>query len=169
MNFLNALADRLDTVVNRASSVLLALGGVVLVAMVALACANMFMRGALGAPIRGTYELMGFTGALVCAFALAPTQIKKGHIALTMIAGKLPRRLELAIDFVSNLACAVFFALVAWRTSLYAQSLIEFGELSEDLHLQFSPFVFAVALGCGVLALTLTADLLRVVAPGRRS
>lgn len=169
MKFLHTFADTLDAVVHRASTVLLALGGAALAGMVALACANMFMRGALGAPIRGTYELMGFAGALVCAFALAPTQIKKGHIALTMLAGKLPRRLELCIDFLSHLVCSTFFALIAWRTALYAQSLIEFGELSENLHLQFSPFVFAVALGCGMLALALLSDLVRIFAPKEQS
>lgn len=169
MQTLQRLADILERTVNRVANLLLALGGTVLTAMMVLACANMVMRGALSAPIRGTYELMGFAGALVCAFALAATQIQKGHIALTMIAGKLPQGLERAIDFTSHLACSTFFALVAWRTSIYASSLIEFGELSQDLHLPFHPFVYAVALGCAVLALALLADLLRVLAPKRRA
>ncbi|WP_461209771.1 TRAP transporter small permease [Desulfocurvus sp. DL9XJH121] len=168
MHTLERLADILDTAVRRMSAALLVLGGTALTLMAVLACANMLMRGAFEAPIRGTYELMGFAGALVCAFALAPTQLHKGHIALTMLAGKLPRGLEKALDVISNAACAAFFILVAWKTSQYASSLIEFGELSEDLHLPFAPFVFAVALGCLVLGLALIADLLRVFAPGGR-
>lgn len=156
----------LETLCESLSRVLLAVGGLVLVAMTLLACANMFMRGALNDPIRGTYELMGFLGALVCSLALAPTQIRKGHIALTMFQGKLPARMEQAIDAFSHLCCGVFFGLVAWRTTLYARSLIEFGELSQDLHIIFHPFVFMVAFGCGVLALTLLTDLLRVIFPG---
>lgn len=160
------LVRLLETVCNHLSRALLALGGVMLVAMMLLACANMFMRGAMNDPIRGTYEIMGFLGALVCALALAPTQIKKGHIALTMFQGKLPRPVERAVDAFSHLACGIFFALVAWRTALYALSLIEFGELSEDLHIVFHPFVFAVAAGCAVLALTLFTDLLRTITGG---
>jgi len=157
----------LDTLCASLSRVLLALGGLFLVAMVALACANMFMRGALNAPIRGTYEMMGFLGALVCALALAPTQIQKGHIALTMFQGLLPRRVEQLVDALSHLACGLFFLLAAWRTALFGFSLIEFGELSEDLHIIYHPFVFAVALGCAVLALTLARDLLHALAGTR--
>jgi len=153
----------LDALCETASKILLLLGGIMLVGMMCLACANMFMRGAMNDPIRGTYELMGFFGALVCSLALAPTQIRKGHIALTMFQGKLPARMEQAIDALSHLACGAFFALVAWRTTLYGYSLIEFGELSEDLHLVFHPFVFTVALGCGMLALTLINDFLKAL------
>ncbi len=159
----------LDAFCEAASKILLALGGVLLVAMMCLACANMFMRGAMNDPIRGTYELMGFLGALVCSLALAPTQLKKGHIALTMFQGALPKGLERAIDAVSHLACGIFFLLVAWRTSLFGFSLIEFGELSEDLHLVYHPFVFTVALGCAVLALTLVRDFLMALTGGRRA
>lgn len=153
----------LDSLCAALSRVLLALGGLFLVAMIALACANMFMRGALNAPIRGTYEMMGFLGALVCALALAPTQLQKGHIALTMFKGMLPRRAEQLVDAVSHLACGLFFLLAAWRTALFGLSLIEFGELSEDLRIIYHPFVFAVALGCATLALTLARDLLHAL------
>lgn len=158
----------IDAACEAACKFLLAIGGVLLVCMMCLACANMFMRGAMNAPIRGTYELMGFMGALVCALALAPTQIRKGHIALTMFQGMLPKGLERAIDAVSYLVCCAFFGLVAWRTTLFGRSLIEFGELSEDLHLIFHPFVFTVALGCAVLALTLLSDFLKSLAGGQR-
>jgi TRAP-type C4-dicarboxylate transport system permease small subunit len=157
----------LDSLCAALSRVLLALGGLFLVAMIALACANMFMRGALHTPIRGTYEMMGFLGALVCALALAPTQLRGGHIALTMFQGMLPRRAERLVDAFSHLACGLFFLLAAWRTALFGFSLIEFGELSEDLHIIYHPFVFAVALGCATLALTLARDLLHALAGTR--
>jgi TRAP-type C4-dicarboxylate transport system permease small subunit len=160
--------DLLDSLCRRLSGALLALGGLFLVGMIALACANMFMRGALNAPIRGTYEMMGFLGALVCALALAPTQLRGGHIALTMLQGMLPRRVERLVDAFAHLACGLFFLLAAWRVGVFGCSLIEFGELSEDLHIVYHPFVFAVALGCATLALTLLRDLLRALAGERR-
>ncbi len=147
------LLNRFNTAV---SNLLLILAGVLLTAMMALACANMVLRF-LGSPILGAYELMGFMGAMVTALALAGTQLKGGHIALTIMAGVLPRGMERAIDAASSLACAGFFALVAWRTTAWGQTLIATGELSETLRIPYHPFVFTVALGCAMLALTLAA------------
>lgn len=159
-----SIIERLDAAVAALSKLLLALGCTLLVGMTALACANMFMRGVMNAPIKGTYEMMGFCGAMVCAFALAPTQIKKGHIALTMLQGKLPKAVERAIDAFSHLCCTIFFGLCAWRTTKYAMELIEFEELSENLLIPFYPFVLCVAFGVGVLALALFTDFLKAVA-----
>lgn len=158
-----SLINGLDAVVSALSKILLVLGCVMLVGMTALACANMFMRGAMNDPIQGTYEMMGFCGALVCAFALAPTQVRKGHIALTMLQGKFPPMVERGFDALSHLCCTVFFGLCAWRTTKYAMDLIEFGELSQDLLIPFHPFVLCVAFGVGVLTLALLSDFLKAV------
>jgi TRAP-type C4-dicarboxylate transport system permease small subunit len=140
-----------------AANVLMVVAGLSLVAMLVLACANMVLR-LFGYPILGTYELMGFLGALVTGFALAATQLKGGHIALTVLAGALPKALERAVDAASSLACAAFFFLVAWRTAAWAGTLTRMGELSETLRIPFQPFVYALALGCAVLGLALLAD-----------
>lgn len=84
------LIKMLDRLCGLISRLLLIVGGMTLTAMIVLACSNMIMRGAMGTPIQGVYELMGFFGAIVSAFALAATQMRKGHIALTMLAGKFP-------------------------------------------------------------------------------
>ncbi|MBU1001601.1 MAG: TRAP transporter small permease [Proteobacteria bacterium] len=159
----------LDTLGRVLSRLLLIIGGVMLTAMMILACSNMFMRGAMGAPIQGTYELMGFLGAIVSAFALAATQMRKGHIALTMLAGKFPPIVDRYIDAFTNLACAAFFGLIAWKTSAYGSSLIEYGELSQDMTIPFHGFVYAVAFGSGVLALNLFTDSLKSLADWKES
>ncbi len=149
------------------SSAMLVLAGALLTAMMTLACANMVLR-LLDRPVLGTYELMGFMGGLVTALALAGTQLKGGHIALTVMAGVLPRRVERVIDAVSSLACAAFFSLVAWRTVAWGRTLIDTGELSETLRIPYYPFVFAVAGGCALLALALFADGLASALPRPR-
>ena len=154
--------------VNKASKVLLLLGGATLVLMMLLACANMVLR-AVWMPVKGTYELMGFLGALTTAFGLAWTQINKGHIALTILAGKLPPAMERIIDAVSQLACCVFFGLIAWRTTAWAFSLVRTGEVSETLRVIYYPFPMAVALGCLALTLVLLCELTQTLWPGRKN
>jgi len=60
------------------------LAGLILIVMVLLTCANIVFR-MFWVPVSGTYELMGFAGAMLTAFALAYTQIKKGHIAVDVL------------------------------------------------------------------------------------
>ncbi|NCO61249.1 TRAP transporter small permease subunit, partial [bacterium] len=64
-----------------ANKALMMVAGCFLVAMIVLACANIFLR-LVWLPISGTFELMGYFGAVVTAFALGYTQMSKGHIAV---------------------------------------------------------------------------------------
>ena len=154
----------LDAIARALSRFLLGLGAIVLTAMMCLACANMVLR-AVGLPIKGAYELMGYCGALAAALALAATQRAKGHIALTLLKGFFPRSVDAAIDAASSLAGAVFFGLVAWRTGLWARSLMVTGELSETLRVAYYPFPFIMAAGCALMALILVLDAVSVFRP----
>lgn len=143
------------------SNALLALSGVALMAMMALACANMVMGG-LGRPIKGTVELIEFFGALTVAFALAATQRKKGHIALTILAGAMPKGVERTIDFLSTAASCLLFSLIGWRLVSMALDKMASGLLSETLRFPFYPVILAVALGVFLMALILAADAVAV-------
>lgn len=144
------------------SRVLISIAAVILVFLMLLACGNMLFR-AVWVPIKGTFELMGFFGAVVTAFALGQTQMQKGHIAVTVLEGRFSPAVERFLDGLSHLICSVFFGLIAWRTSVWAFSLIETGELSETLRIIYYPFAFAVALGNLILALVLLVDFLQVL------
>lgn len=136
---------------------LLWIGGIALLLMMLVACANMLTR-AVWIPVKGSYEIICFLGALVAAFALGSTQQYRGHIALTILAGMFSKRVEHWIDACSHFVCCVFFALAGWRTCVWAWSLVRTGELSDNLHIPYAPFPFAVALGLFVLALALFCD-----------
>ena len=75
---------RLEKFTTGLNRLLILVGGLFLVAMVILTCGNILLR-IVWAPIPGTFELMGFFGALVAALALGYTQIKRGHIAVDVL------------------------------------------------------------------------------------
>ena len=144
------------------SDALAVLAGAALTLMMLLGCANMVLR-AVWIPIKGSYELMGFLGALATAFGLAYTHRYKGHIALTIFSGKLSPRLERWVDACTSLAAAVFFFFIAWRTTAWAGRLMASGELSDDLHIAFYPIVVAMAFGVFALSILLVNDVLRIL------
>ncbi|MGD8389230.1 MAG: TRAP transporter small permease [Desulfobacteraceae bacterium] len=142
------------------------IGGCVLVAMILLTCTNIFLR-LVWVPVKGTFELMGYFGAIVTAFALGYTQIKKGHIAVDILIQSFSQKTRRALNFTNSLICMVFFAFVAWQISKYAGILRSTGEVTETLRFAYYPFTYAVAAGCGVLALVFLNEFLKSLIPGK--
>ena len=127
-----------------------------------LTCSNVFLR-IFGKPIPGTFELMGYFGAVLTAFALGYTQVRRGHIAVDVLVFKFPGRMRNFLNTINYFICMIFFGLVAWQIVGYAATLHQTGELSETLRIIYYPFTYGVALGCFVLALVFLADFLKSV------
>ncbi len=122
-----------------------------------IAVVNMVMRP-LGRPVQGSFELMGFGGALIAAFALGYTQERRNHISVDIVFERFGPRLKRVLDGVSHLACAVFFGLAGYRVARLGFDLIRTGEVSETLRVAFYPIVFCVALGLWGLCFRLLLD-----------
>ena len=142
---------------------LLVIAGVLLVVMIVLTCTNIFLR-LVWVPVKGTFELMGFFGAIITSFALGYTQLKKGHIAIDIVVVQFSKKTQYFLNGFNYLICAIFFCLVGWRTVKWAGTLWEEGEVTETLRIIFYPFTYAVALGCFILATVLLIDLLKLIA-----
>jgi TRAP-type C4-dicarboxylate transport system permease small subunit len=130
-----------------------------------LTCADVVMR-LFDRPIPGTYELTGYFGAVIIAFALAYTSVERGHIAVELLVDRLPARPRALIEGAGHLASAALFGLLAWQSQVYALDLLESGEVSLTLGIPTWPFVFSLTAGCGVLSLVLFLDALRQMKRG---
>lgn len=122
--------------------------------MMLLTCADVLLR-ILRCPIPGTYEIVGLLGATFVSFSLAHTTTERGHIAVDFIVQKLPLRLQDLIDCINSIICAFLFAVITWQSVVYALDLKNSGEVSMTLQMPIHPFVFGIALGCGMLSLVL--------------
>ncbi len=145
-------------------------GGVFLIGMTVLTGANIFSR-IFWEPIRGTFELMGYFGAVVTAAALGYTQKHRGHIAVNVLIQRFSPRAQQRLNSFNNLLCSLFFIVVAWQVALKARGFMQTEEASETLRIVFYPFTYAVAVGCGFMALVFVFDLLRdmLAAWGKRT
>jgi TRAP-type C4-dicarboxylate transport system permease small subunit len=142
--------------------VLTVTGGAFLMGMILLTCANIFIRQ-IHIPIRGTFELMGYAGAVVTAFSLGYTQLTRGHICVDVLVKTYPAPLKRFVGFINHGICALFFFTASWQVVKKAMILKNAGELSETLRIIYYPFTMAVAFGCFVLALALFTDCLTQV------
>ena len=144
--------------------VMVAIGGVFLVAMCLLTCANILLR-IVRVPVPGTYELMGYFGAVVAALSLGYTQMRRGHVAVDVLINRLSSRRQRFLKGFNGLVCMLFFSLAAWQLVRKALVLRASGEVTETLRIIYYPFTLAVALGCALLALALLADLAQALRP----
>jgi len=152
----------LDKVSRFLSQVFMWIAGVFLCAMILLTCGNIFLR-IVWVPVKGTFELMGYFGAVLTAFALGYTQIRRGHIAVDIVVMGFSKKTHNILNVIINLMCMIFFALVSWQITKYATTLWKTGEVTETLRIVYYPFTYGVALGCSVLSLVFLSDFLRTV------
>jgi len=153
------ILERISKLLNQ---ILMSIAGLFLIAMILLTCANVFLR-LVWIPVSGTFELMGYFGAVLTAFALAYTQIKKGHIAVDIVVLGFSKTVQKILNAVNDVICMSFFAVVAWQIGKYAGTLWETGEVTETLQIIYYPFTYGVAFGCAVLSLAFLTDFLKLL------
>jgi TRAP-type C4-dicarboxylate transport system permease small subunit len=153
---------KLGIITRNINNALVFIAGVFLIAMIVLTCTNIFSR-LFWMPIRGTYELMGFMGAVVVSFALGYTQIKRGHIAVNILVNRFSKKTQRILNGVNHTICMIFFSLAAWKISEKATTIKNTGEITETLRIVYHPFIYGVAIGCAVLALVFFTDIVKVL------
>ena len=149
--------EKVNVFLNR---ILMVVGGVAVLGLMALATINVGLR-VVGAPFSGTYEFVGFLGAVVIAFALGYTQKRKDHIVVDILTEKFPKRVNRVLDGISYFVTMIFFAVVSWQVFVWAIKIWQSQEVSETLKVIYYPFIFSVAVGFAVFSLTLIVDFLK--------
>lgn len=136
-----------------------ALGGCVLLLMIFLTCANIFFRQ-FGMPVRGTFELMGFMGALVFALSLGYSHEKKEHLYVSIIFDRFPCKIQTAARKLNAMVCILFFSMLSFQLVKNALNLKAVSEVSETLRIAYYPFLFVLAFGGAYLVLIFICELL---------
>jgi TRAP-type C4-dicarboxylate transport system permease small subunit len=139
----------------------LLIAGAFMMAMILMTCANIFSR-LVWVPIKGTFELMGFFGAVATASALGYTQMKKVHISVDILVNRFSKRTQTILNGINYFICMIFFCIAGWQIARWAATIRETGEVTETLRIIYYPFTYGVALGCFLIALVLLVDLLKL-------
>lgn len=160
MKFLETINDRL----NRWAGVG---AGVILVSMILLTVANIVSRK-VWMPVRGTYEILGFSGALLTALAMGITQKRREHIHVDILFNRFPGPVKRILSTVNTGICSAFFGVAGWFVGKKAYTLWATGEVSETLRIAYYPVAYGVAGGCFLLALILFTDMVAGVYRGKK-
>ncbi|MFA6109034.1 MAG: TRAP transporter small permease [Candidatus Latescibacterota bacterium] len=135
--------------------------GVSLIFLMLLTILDVVLR-AFRRPIPGTYELVGFAGAVAIGCAMPLTSWRRGHVYVDFLLGRLPPRLRTTSQVATRLVAAALFGLLAWNLVAFGQDLRASGEVSPTLELHFYPVAFGFAVAAAFQALVLLADLAKI-------
>lgn len=146
-----------------AAQVLALLAGAIILAMMLGTVADVARRYLLNMPIEGVYDLTQLAMPLVIFFGFAHCGFQGGHVAIELVAERLPPGAQRALLAVANLGGAALFAAIAWTTVAEASLAQLLNERSNLLSVPLYPFMWATAAGAAVFAWVM---LLQAIRPG---
>jgi TRAP-type C4-dicarboxylate transport system permease small subunit len=155
--------ERLDKSIALLSKILFWIAGVGLVAMLLLIVADVIGIKIFSSPVPGGIELVSFFAVVAIAFAVAHTQVMRGHVAVDFIVEKFPRRMKLVIDVFTMFLSTCLLAVMAWYTFKYGAKLRATGEVSMTQKIPFYPFVYGMGVCFVVTFLVLVGDLVKTI------
>jgi TRAP-type C4-dicarboxylate transport system permease small subunit len=130
--------------------------------MMSLTCVDIVLR-LFRRPIVGTYEIVGFLGAIVASLAMAQTTLERGHVAVEVVTNKLPPRVQQIVYLITNLLSIALFSVLALECVRYGNDLRIAGAVSMTLQLPFFTVIYGIAFASVVVCLVLIVDILMVV------
>ena len=131
------------------------IASVTLVLMMLLTVTDVFLRKVFSQSILGTVEVTEFLLVLVIFFTLADTEVLNGHVKVDLVMSRAGKRVQRVVDMITQFVCFLLCGLITWSTLVYSEQMRTSGEVSQDLWIPVYPFIYIVAVGCAVLALTL--------------
>jgi TRAP-type C4-dicarboxylate transport system permease small subunit len=137
------------------------LGGVSLVFLMTLTLVDVGLR-AMGKPLLGTYELVGYAGGIAIGLAMPVTSWRRGHVYVDTFLTRLPVPAQMTIHIVTRLVGAALFAVLAWNLLRFGLDLRASGEVSLTLELKYYPVAFGLAAACAVQGVVLLCQVEQV-------
>jgi TRAP-type C4-dicarboxylate transport system permease small subunit len=120
-------------------------------------------------PILWAYDVTSLLGLVVLVFAIAFTQVKRGHIEIELLVTRTSKRTQAIIACIINLLCVVLAAVMTWQMLDFALILQRQGRVSDIQGIPLAPFGYAAAFCFLVLGLALLLQLLKSITEALKS
>lgn len=155
--------SNIERIINTISRWINWIAATALIAVMCVVVINVVGRGFFETPLKGTVDLVSLFGGVVLGWAIAYTQVKKGHITIEILVERFSKTTQNIISVVVYAISMLLFAIITWQTVKFGIKTFEVGELSEVIRIPETPFVAVVAIGCLMLTLVLLIDLIKSI------
>ena len=130
--------------------------GCFLIPLMIITAADVVARDVFNHPIPGTIELSQYMLAVFVLLGLAYTQQIKAHVAVSLVASRLPSNARWILNIITALMSLFIFSVLAWQGLVVG---IEERAVSDMLRIPQYPFRILVAVAAFFLCLELLIDL----------
>jgi len=137
------------------------IAGISITFIMLLTVADVILR-IFRSPIVGTYELVGFSGAMVIGFAIPLTSWMRGHIFVDFFVQKFSQKVQRSFNVATRCLVIGLFVLIGWNLIKVGMDLQKTGEVSPTLQLPFYPVAYAVGIICFFQCLVFFCDIIKI-------
>ena len=143
--------------------------GFALLGLSIVTVADALLRKFLSRPIQGTFEASELVMAAVVFFGMPYTGLTDGHVAVDMLANRLPPRGRHVVLALTAAVCALVLALIAWEMGLLAAEYARTARTTITARIPVLPFIAPVTAAAWLAALAFLiqalAGLVRAAGP----
>lgn len=150
--------SKFETIVRVLSRWLNYCAGVALILMLVLVTADVIGAKVFRSPIPGGIELTAFLGVVVIGFAIAETQVMRGHIEVEFLVSRLPKMGQRIVASIIYPLSILLFGFLAWKSFDFGCGLQSSGEVSMTQRLPFYPLLYSITLSSIVVCLVLVVQ-----------
>ena len=137
------------------------IAGIILILMMFLAAADVILRYLFHRPIIGTMGLIEAMLPLITSLSFAYAEALKGHLKLDFLTSKLPKKINSLLETSTDVLTLGIITFIAFAIFKYAKHIKSIGLLVGDITLPVYPFVYLVALGWSLFALSKLSNLIQ--------
>lgn len=126
--------------------------------------ANVIGRKVFNVPLMGSVEIAQALLVYCILLGIPFAQAQGSHLRVTILVGRLPRRVQMALHVFAMLAGAAVFALMAYSSSFFALRSWQVGEEVWGAAFRFPlyPVKAALPVGAALVSLQFVLDAIRV-------
>jgi len=144
--------------------VLAFIAGLALLAIMVVTVVNVFLR-IPSSPITGAVEISSMLLAIVIAFGIGFTTVKRQHVGVSLITQRLPKRVQSVLSVLMGVLGLCIWIVLTWRSYVFAVEQYSIGEYNPVLHnMRVAPWRFALVFGLACMCLVLLIQLVQAVA-----
>jgi TRAP-type C4-dicarboxylate transport system permease small subunit len=153
---------RLDRGIRYIENVLLAICGVIFMAMIFLGTADVIGRYAFDSPVLGTQELMQVMMGAIVMLGWAYTQKEDGHVKVALVTNLFPARTRNVLNLVMTILALFLFIIIAYKSWGIASA--NFARRFLVIDFPSGPFYFLVPVGAFFLCLEFIVSIFHISA-----
>jgi TRAP-type C4-dicarboxylate transport system permease small subunit len=156
------MLSRFEICIVAVSKVLNIIAGTALTAMMFLTVTDVILR-AFGAPIIGTYEVVGLLLGLVIGFGIPQVSLDRGHIymeiLINMISSKSGKKI---LNTTTRILCIILFILLGYNLFGVGNEFRISGEVSPTIKLPFFLMAYGIGICCFIECFVFIVDILKI-------